>query len=76
MCAPLFVKSSFSSNYGCVEVAPGDSNTIVVRDTKNRTKEAHVFTVVEWDAFVAGVKAGEFDTSTLMLRLGFNGDVP
>jgi hypothetical protein len=44
----------------CVEVAfVGEA--IAVRDSKNPTGPALVFTPGEWDAFVAGAKDGEFD---------------
>ena len=53
-------KSTFSGNNGCVEVARlGDG--AVVRDTKDRSGPVLRFTEAEWAAFVAGVKAGEFD---------------
>ncbi|MGH3631773.1 MAG: DUF397 domain-containing protein [Sciscionella sp.] len=32
-----------------------------MRDTKDRTRPAHFYTAVEWDAFIKGVRAGEFD---------------
>lgn len=53
-------KSSRSGPDGnCVEVAfVGDR--IAVRDSKHPTGPALVFTPGEWDAFVAGVEAGEF----------------
>ena len=54
-------KSSYSSANGqCVEVAHLDL-AIAVRDSKNPDQAALVFSTSEWDAFVAGVKAGEFD---------------
>ncbi len=34
---------------------------VAVRDTKDRSRPAHYYTEAEWQAFVAGVKAGEFD---------------
>ena len=34
---------------------------IYLRDTKDRTKPPHMFTPAEGDAFVGGVKDGEFD---------------
>jgi hypothetical protein len=53
-------KSSFSAaNGACVEVSVGDGAK--VRDTKNRAGGTLEFTHDEWVAFVAGVKAGEFD---------------
>lgn len=44
----------------CVEVAfvPG---AVAVRDSKNPTGPALLFTIDEWDAFVGGAKDGEFD---------------
>jgi Domain of unknown function (DUF397) len=55
-------KSSFSGGggNGCVEVAfpPGE---VAVRDTKDRSLAPHRFTRAEWAAFLAGVRAREFD---------------
>jgi hypothetical protein len=45
----------------CVEVALGSVDGIVVRDAKNISGPALKFTVAEWQAFIAGVKGGEFD---------------
>lgn len=44
----------------CVEVAFVDE-AVAVRDSKNPTGPALVFTTAEWDAFVAGARDGEFD---------------
>jgi Domain of unknown function (DUF397) len=58
-------KSSFSGDNGnggsCVEVAFLPGGGAAVRDTKDRTLPPHRFTGAEWDAFLAGVRAGEFD---------------
>ncbi|MET8335332.1 DUF397 domain-containing protein [Streptosporangium canum] len=68
-------KSSFSGNGGadCVEVAvvPGDlalaghkadaDELYLVRDSKDPDGPKLAFTRSEWDAFVNGVKLGEFD---------------
>lgn len=56
-------KSSFSGgNYGgCVEVAFLPNGEVWVRDSKDHSLPPHRFTPAEWDAFVAGVRAGEFD---------------
>jgi hypothetical protein len=56
-----FVKSSRCAYPpgGCVEVAI-KGGVVAVRDAKDRTR-ALVFSKTEWDAFVLGVKAGEFD---------------
>jgi hypothetical protein len=43
-----------------VEVAFIDE-AIAVRDAKNPTGPALIFTTEEWDAFVGGAKDGEFD---------------
>jgi hypothetical protein len=55
-------KSSYSNGTGgaCVEVADLDTHR-AVRDSKNPTGPALVFTATEWAAFTAGVRAGEFD---------------
>jgi hypothetical protein len=44
----------------CVEVA-FVSGVVAVRDSKDPTGPALVFTPAEWDAFVGGAKDGEFD---------------
>ncbi|MEV5834699.1 DUF397 domain-containing protein [Nocardia sp. NPDC052112] len=45
----------------CVEVAFLDSGHVGMRDSKNPTGPALVFTPGEWDAFTAGLNDGEFD---------------
>jgi hypothetical protein len=54
-------KSTLSTTNGCVEVAVvGDR--IAVRDSKQEGRGPVLeFTAVEWDAFLAGVRGGEFD---------------
>ena len=56
-------KSSLSSGGdNCVEVGFGDDGTIGVRDTKqNGQGPVLVFTPSEWQAFLGGVRQGEFD---------------
>lgn len=58
-------KSSFSggnsSGSGCVEVAFLSDGDVALRDTKDRSLAPHRYTAREWAAFVAGVRAGEFD---------------
>lgn len=44
----------------CVEVAFVDQ-AIAVRDSKNPTGPALIFTADEWDAFLGGARDGEFD---------------
>jgi hypothetical protein len=54
-------KSGYSNGNGgnCVEVADLDTHR-AVRDSKNPTGPALMFTATEWAAFTAGVQAGEF----------------
>lgn len=47
-------------NGNCVEVATNLPEGVAVRDTKNRDGGTLIFTHAEWDAFVGGVKDGEF----------------
>ena len=56
-----FRVSSFCSFGNCVEVGRSGEGAVLVRDTKDRAQQALAFTDEEWAAFVAGVKAGEFD---------------
>jgi hypothetical protein len=45
----------------CVEVAELSGKRRGVRDSKNPAGPALIFTPGEWDAFICGVKDGEFD---------------
>ncbi|MGH3569634.1 MAG: DUF397 domain-containing protein [Pseudonocardia sp.] len=45
----------------CVEVAFLPDGDVAIRDTKDRTVAPHRYTAAEWDTFVFGVRAGEFD---------------
>lgn len=56
-----FRLSSFCTSGGCVEVAPLENGAVLVRDGKDRSRPAHLYTVAEWRDFIAGVKNGEFD---------------
>jgi hypothetical protein len=59
----VWKKSSRSNGNGgsnCVEVAQLGA-AVAVRDSKNPTGPALVFTRPEWVAFVGGVRDGEFD---------------
>jgi hypothetical protein len=57
-------KSSFSGSGGngdgCVEVAFVPAG-VAVRDTKDRARQPHVHSAAAWRAFLAGVRAGEFE---------------
>jgi hypothetical protein len=54
-------KSTLSHTNGCVEVAFVDDR-VAVRDSTNRNGPVLVFTPFEWEAFVGGVRDGEFDS--------------
>jgi hypothetical protein len=59
--AQWFKSTKSGGNDSCVEVAMvGDA--IAVRDSKNPTGPALIYTSDEWTAFLAGVKDGEFDS--------------
>ncbi len=60
----VFTKSSFSGAGGCVEVRLLEGGVIGLRDSKDLSKPPHIFTAQEWTAFLAGVRAGEFDLPT------------
>jgi hypothetical protein len=57
-----FRKSSYSGavNPNCVEVGFVTAE-ILLRDSKDTDGPVLHFTTDEWSAFIAGVKAGEFD---------------
>ena len=57
-------KSTLSSmNGSCVEISWLRPDLIGVRDTKdNGTGPVLIFTEPEWHAFIAGAKAGQFDS--------------
>ncbi|KAA9375983.1 MULTISPECIES: DUF397 domain-containing protein [Microbispora] len=61
--AAVWRKSSRSSGNGgqCVEVAANLPGVIAVRDSKNPSGPKLLFTPEEWEAFISGVKDGEFD---------------
>ncbi len=54
--------SSFSGGNGenCVEVAFLPA-AVAVRDTKDRALPPHHYPAADWTAFLAGVRAGEFE---------------
>ena len=76
----VWTKTSYSANGShCVEVAASGVDAVenkatsadtafVVRDSKNPDREPLVYTREEWDAFIAGVKDGEFDADVLMQK--------
>ena len=45
----------------CVEVAQRPDGFVAVRDSKDPAGPVLEFTATEWAAFLAGVRAGQFD---------------
>lgn len=58
---PPWIRSRYCSTDGCVEVAHLPGGMVALRDSKDVTKPPHVFDQQEWQAFVAGVRNGDFD---------------
>lgn len=58
--AKWFKSSRSAGGKDCVEVAHLDGGSVGVRDSKNPTGPALVFTPSEWDAFVTRTGSGEF----------------
>jgi hypothetical protein len=50
-----------AANGNCVEVAHLAGGNVGVRDSKAPSGPVLIFTPGEWDAFVGGVRDGEFD---------------
>ncbi|MGW0048317.1 DUF397 domain-containing protein [Nocardia cyriacigeorgica] len=59
--AQWFKSSHSSGGHDCVEIAHLSGGMVGVRDSKNPTGPAIVFTPSEWDAFLSGARAGEFN---------------
>lgn len=60
---PRWVKSSLSfSNGNCVEVANLPGGQVGVRHSKHTEGSVLLFTPDEWQAFLGGVRNGEFDS--------------
>lgn len=55
-------KSNGSGGNNCVEVfVPSEADAVLVRNSRHVAGASLRFTRAEWDAFVHGVKSGEFD---------------
>ncbi|MBV6702132.1 DUF397 domain-containing protein [Kitasatospora aureofaciens] len=55
-------KSTYSTDGGqCIEVAPGFTGVMPVRDSKDPSGPALLFPADAWQSFVTAVRAGEFD---------------
>ncbi|MFF3571006.1 DUF397 domain-containing protein [Nocardia jiangxiensis] len=59
--ANWFKSSRSQGGKECVEAAFLDGDMVGVRDSKNPTGPALIFTPREWDAFTAGIQRGELD---------------
>lgn len=59
--ARWFKSSRSGASKECVEVAFLDGGIVGVRDSKNPSGPALIFTPGEWEAFTAGVVDGEFN---------------
>lgn len=64
-----WVKSSASGGGECVQVALAESDLVLVRDSKDPAGSVLTFDAREWDAFLAGAKAGEFDRCMIGTRI-------
>jgi hypothetical protein len=54
-------RSSFCSSTTCIEVRADARGAVAVRDSKSESGPILRYSAEEWRAFVAGVKAGDFD---------------
>jgi hypothetical protein len=62
----VYVVSSACHGAGnCVAAGLLPTGEVSVRDTKRPDGQPQVYTAAEWDAFVQGVKSGEFDRGAL-----------
>jgi hypothetical protein len=55
------ISSHSGSDNACLAVAVDDGGEVVIHNTNRPHLGALPFTPREWEAFVAGVKGGEFD---------------
>ncbi|WP_040833908.1 DUF397 domain-containing protein [Nocardia brevicatena] len=58
--AKWFKSSRSAGGKDCVEVAHLRRGRVAVRDSKDPSGPALLFTPAEWDGFVAGTRSGEF----------------
>jgi hypothetical protein len=59
----VWLKSSASGSGNCVEVAQTEA-AVYVRNSKRPLAGVVAFTGGEWEAFLIGVRKGEFDRTT------------
>ena len=53
--------SASSSGNGCVEVAHLSGGRVALRDSKDPTRPAHIYTAGAWDRLLASAKRGTLD---------------
>ena len=56
-----FLSSSYCGSGDCVQVGSLPDDRVAVRDGKRPTNGYHTFTGEAWQAFLEGLRAGEFD---------------
>lgn len=61
-------KSQFCTASGCVEVARRGSGTILVRDSKDASRELLEYTISQWNKFLVG-SSGQLGKSRLLVGL-------
>jgi Domain of unknown function (DUF397) len=61
MTGVTWLTSRACNNSACVQVAHLAGGMVALRDSKDISKPAHVFDSGEWEAFLSGVRNGEFD---------------
>ncbi|MFD8082840.1 DUF397 domain-containing protein [Kitasatospora sp. NPDC059722] len=55
-------KSTYSGGGGeCIEVAPGFTGVMPVRDSKDPEGPALIFSPAAWQSFITAIRTGEFD---------------
>jgi hypothetical protein len=55
---------SGGNSSGCIEIAPLPDGGIAVRDTKDRSRAAHLHSAPAWQAFLGGIRTGEFNRTS------------
>lgn len=59
----IWIKGDSCNNAACVEVAR-NGDAVLIRDSKNPHGPKLEFSNLEWQAFVQGVRNGDFDSQT------------
>lgn len=58
---PVWRKASASGVNGCIEVAPGSSGAVKIRDSKNPDGQILTCSGSAWQAFLSASRTGELD---------------